>query len=122
MWQYATKVAITAVLIVAISEIAKRSSFWAAVLASLPLTSILVFMWLYIETGNIDRVATLSLSIFWLVLPSLVMFLLLPLMLRAGWPFYLSLASSTIATAAAYVFMVSLLSRAGIILHDVNSL
>ena len=114
MWQYATKVAITAVVIVAVSEIAKRSSFWAAALASLPLTSLLAFVWLYIETGDIARVAALSHGIFWLVLPSLVMFLVLPLLLRAGWSFWPSLASSAVATAVAYVAMVSLLSKAGV--------
>jgi hypothetical protein len=114
MWQYAIKIAITAVVIVAVSEIGKRSSFWAAALASLPLTSLLAFVWLYIETGNIARVAALSQGIFWLVLPSLVMLLMLPLLLHAGWPFWPSLASSAAATAVAYVVMVGLLSRAGV--------
>jgi hypothetical protein len=114
MWQYATKVAITTVVIVAVSEIAKRSSLWAAALASLPLTSLLAFVWLYIETGDIARVATLSQAIFWLVLPSLVMLLVLPLLLRAGWSFWPSLASSVAATAVAYVIMVLLLSKAGV--------
>jgi hypothetical protein len=114
MWQYTTKVAITAVLIVAVSEIAKRSSFWAAAIASIPLTSLLAFVWLYVETGDIDRVAALSQGIFWLVLPSLVMLLMLPLLLRAGWSFWPSLACSAAATAAAYVVMVSLLSKVGI--------
>jgi len=116
MWQFVTKVVVTAVVIVAISEIAKRSSFWAAALASLPLTSLLAFMWLYIETGDNPRVAALSQGIFWLVLPSLVMFLVLPLLLRAGWSFWPSLASSAAATAVAYVAMVWLLTKAGITL------
>jgi hypothetical protein len=114
MWEYAIKTAITAGVIVAVSEIAKRSSFWAAALASLPLTSLLAFVWLYLETGDTARVATLSKSIFWFVLPSLVMFLVLPLLLRAGWSFWPSLASSAAATALAYLVMVSLLSKAGV--------
>ena len=72
MGYYLAKVAITALLVVAISEIAKRSSLMGALLASLPLTSILAFIWLYLETGSGEKVAALSASILWLVLPSLV--------------------------------------------------
>lgn len=114
MWQYAAKVAISAVVIVAVAEIAKRSSFWAAALASLPLTSLLAFVWLYVETGDAGRVASLAHGIFWLVLPSLVLFVALPLLLRAGWPFWASLAASSAATACAYALMVWLLAKAGI--------
>lgn len=114
MWPYVIKVAVTAIVVVAISEIAKRSSVWAALLASLPLTSLLAFVWLYIDTGEPERVATLAQSIFWLVLPSLLLFMALPLLLRAGWGFWPSLASSCVVTAAAYVAMVWILGRAGI--------
>jgi hypothetical protein len=114
MWPYIIKVAVTAIVVVAISEIAKRSSVWAALLASLPLTSLLAFVWLYLDTGEPERVATLAHSIFWLVLPSLLLFIVLPLLLRAGWGFWPSLASSCVATAAAYVAMVWVLGRAGI--------
>lgn len=114
MWQYVIKVAITAMVVVAVSEIAKRSSFWAAALVSLPLTSVLAFIWLYIDTGDTARVATLSNSIFWLVIPSLVMFLVLPFLLRAGWSFWPSLASSAVATAVAYFVMVALMSKVGV--------
>lgn len=44
MWPFALKVAVTTTIIVAVSEIAKRSSFWAAALASLPLTSLLALI------------------------------------------------------------------------------
>ena len=80
--QYAAKVIITVVLVVAIAEIAKRSSFWGAILASLPITSLLAFVWLYTGTGNVEAVARLSGSIFWLVLASLPLFLVLPALIR----------------------------------------
>jgi hypothetical protein len=114
IWQYAAKVAISAVVIVAVAEIAKRSSFWAAALASLPLTSLLAFVWLYVETGDAARVASLSQGIFWLVLPSLVLFVALPLLLRACWPFWASLAASSAATACAYAAMVWLPPKVGV--------
>lgn len=113
MWQYAVKVALSAVVIVAVSEIAKRNSLWAAALASLPLASLLAFIWLYLDTGDTARVAALSQGIFWLVLPSLVLFLVLPLLLRAGWSFWPGLAASALATAVAYAAMAWALSKTG---------
>jgi hypothetical protein len=114
MWLYTVKVAISAVLIVAISELAKRNSFWAAALASLPVTSLLAFVWLQVETDNTVKIAALSQGIFWLVLPSLVLFLVLPALLRAGWTFWPSLAAAAVATAVAYAALIWLLPKAGV--------
>ena len=74
MLQTAIKVLLTAVLVVAISEAAKRSTLLGGILASLPLTSLLAIIWVYGETGDTARIANLSVSIFWYVLPSLVLF------------------------------------------------
>ncbi|BAN35626.1 hypothetical protein SCD_n01815 [Sulfuricella denitrificans skB26] len=111
MWQYTLKIALTAAIVVAISEIAKRNSFWAAALASLPLTSLLALIWLYVETGDTQKVTALAQGIFWLVIPSLLLFVLLPLLLRAGWGFWSSLGTSSVATAAAYFGMAWILER-----------
>ncbi|MGZ3238404.1 MAG: DUF3147 family protein, partial [Burkholderiaceae bacterium] len=89
-------------------------SIWAATLASLPLVSLLAFIWLYVETGDANRIANLAQGIFWLVLPSLVLFILLPILLRGGWNFWLSLVVSCIATAGAYAAMAWLFSRFGV--------
>jgi hypothetical protein len=114
MGQYALKIVLSAMILVAVAEIAKRSSFWAAALASLPLTSVLAFVWLYLDTGDVERVATLSGSIFWLVLPSLLLLVLLPILLRNGWGFWTSLAVSSAATALAYLGTIRLLAVFGI--------
>jgi len=106
MWQLGIKVLLTAVVVVAVAEIAKRSSFWGALLASLPLTSLLAFVWLYLETGNSQSVAALSQSICWLVLASLPFFLVLPFLLRAGWPFWPSLLGACLVTVGAYFGLV----------------
>jgi hypothetical protein len=99
-------------VVVAASELGKRSSLWGALLASLPLTSILAFVWLYLDTGDARSVARLSTSILWLVLSSLVLFLLLPLLLRS-WSFWASLALACASTAAAYSALVWVLGRVG---------
>lgn len=111
MWQYAAKVLITVVLIVAISEVGRRSSLWGAILASLPITSLLAFMWLYTGTGNVESVAKLSHSIFWLVLASLPLFLVLPGLLRRGIAFWPALATSCCVTVVAYFVLVWALGR-----------
>jgi hypothetical protein len=112
---YATlKVLITSVLVVAVSEAAKRSSLFGALLASLPLVSVLALICLYIETGDSEKIASLAQGIFWLVLPSLVLFLALPFLLRHGMGFYLSLSLSIGLTAGAYLLMAYALSRFGI--------
>ena len=111
---YATlKVLITSILVVAVSEAAKRSSLFGALLASLPLVSVLAFIWLYVETGDIEKIASLAQGIFWLVLPSLVLFLALPFLLRHGVGFYLSLFLSIGLTAGAYLLMTFALGRFG---------
>ena len=114
MGHYALKIGLSALILVAVAEVAKRSTFWAAALASLPLTSVLAFVWLYLDTGDVQKIATLSLSIFWLVLPSLLLLVLLPVLLRSGWGFWVSLAVSSAATALAYLGMVKLLAAFGV--------
>ena len=114
MFYYALKIAISAFIIVAIAEIAKRSSGFAALLASLPLTSLLAFVWLHVEGTESARIADLSNQIFWLVLPSLVLFLLLPLLLKQGFGFWLSLALSVAATVTCYFIMLPLLRKFGV--------
>ena len=113
-WQFFLKIAVTVAVVIAVSAIAKRSSFWGAVLASLPLTSLLAFIWLYADTGNSQTVATLSRGIFWLVLASLPLFALLPVLLGSGWPFWPSLVASCVVTAGAYFALVWVLERFGV--------
>jgi hypothetical protein len=108
------KVAISAALVVGISEIAKRSSFLGGLLGSQPLVSLLAFVWLYQDTRDTAKVAALSISIFWLVLPSLLLFIALPLLLKHGVSFYPALALATILMLAGYAAMVFALGKFGI--------
>lgn len=114
MGYYLVKIAVTTVLIVAISEIAKRSSFVGAILASIPLISVLAMLWLYIDTKDVTKVSALSTSVFWLVLPSLTLFVALPILLKQGLNFYLSISISIALTVGCYWLMVSTLNHFGI--------
>lgn len=114
MLYYAIKVVISALLIVAIAEIAKRSTGFAALVASLPLTSLLAFVWLRVEGAPPEKIAELSGQIFWFVIPSLLLFLLFPLLLKNGVSFWVSLGLSSAATAGCYVALLPLLRRLGV--------
>lgn len=114
MVYYIVKLLITVVLIVLVSELAKRSTLYGALLASVPLVSVLAMIWLYVDTRDSARVAALSGSIFWLVLPSLALFVVLPVLLKAGVNFYLSMAIAIAATVFCYWLVVTFLPQLGI--------
>ena len=115
MTLYLLKVVVSALVIVAVTELSKRGgTFWGGVLASLPLTSLLAFVWLYSETRDSARVAALSVSIFWLVIPSLTLFVALALLLKRGVAFAVALPISTIVMVAAYLATGAILKRFGV--------
>ncbi|MHC5005589.1 MAG: DUF3147 family protein [Planctomycetota bacterium] len=114
MLYFLVKVVLSAVLIAAISEISKRSSLVGGLVASLPLVSLLAMIWLYIDTRDVTKVADLSRSVFWLVLPSLPMFLVLPRLLRTPLGFTWSLVAAAALTVACYGAMLFILARLGV--------
>jgi hypothetical protein len=105
---YVIKIVVTTGLVVLISELSKRSTLVGAILASVPLISVLAMTWLYVETHDAAQVASLSKSIFWLVLPSLALFLVLPVLLERGLNFYVSLAASVVVTIVCYYVTIAL--------------
>ena len=107
------KTIITVIIIVAISEIARRSSFIAGILASIPLTSALAITWLYFDTKEVGKVVDLSNSILLLIPPSLTFFVVLPLALKRL-DFIYSFLISIVATVLVYWLYIALLSRFGI--------
>jgi len=111
---YLIKIIVTTGLIVIISEIAKRSSLMGAILASIPLVSVLAMLWLYIDTKDVAKISSLSINIFWLVLPSLTLFISLPVLLKQGLNFYLSLGLSVGLTALCYLLLVAILNHFGV--------
>lgn len=85
------KTLLTALVVAAVSEIARRYSLFAAAIASLPLTSILAMIWLWHDTHDPQKIIDLSHGIFWMIIPSLVFFLALPWLLEAGLRFPLAM-------------------------------
>jgi hypothetical protein len=84
MLYLAMKAALSGIIIAIVSEVAARRPGLGALILSLPLVSILAIIWLWRDTGDVARIATLAEGTFWLVLPTLPMFLLFPALLRGG--------------------------------------
>ena len=114
MYYLIFKVVLTAALVVAISEVGKRSLLLGGLLASIPLTSLLALAWLQVESGNRERVAELSLSIFWLIPPSLIFLATLPTLLRTELPAWAAFAIAILATGAGYWIYLQVLGVFGI--------
>ncbi|MDA3837910.1 MAG: DUF3147 family protein [Candidatus Delongbacteria bacterium] len=110
---YALKVIISAALIVIISEISKRYQILGAILASIPLISVMAIIWMYFETKDVESIQTFSKSVFWLVLPSLSFFIIFPLMLKYNLNFWVSFLSSTAIMIVLYYLLTLVLKKFG---------
>ncbi len=108
-----TKYLITALVVVLISELAKRSDKLGGFVAALPMVTILALIWLYVENQSTEKIANHAWYTFWYVVPTLPMFLVFPLLLpRIGfWP---TLATSVVITVICFGLFALLVKRFGI--------
>jgi hypothetical protein len=114
MWYLLVKAALSGILIAIISEVAKRYPGFGGLIASLPLVSVLGMIWLWRDKPDVANMAAHAEATFWFVLPSLPMFLAIPVMLRHGMNFWLSLALGCALTIVLYLVMIWLGPRAGL--------
>src|SRR3982751_4204462 len=105
MLYLAIKAAISGIIVAIVSEVAKRYPGFGALIASLPLVSVLGMLWLWHDRPDVSNMAAHVEATFWFVLPSLPMFLLMPWMLRNGASFWTSLAVGCALTIALYLLM-----------------
>lgn len=110
--QFWWKAALTVVIVLVASALARRHGWVGALVASLPLTSLLVLGWLYADTRNPLQVADLAMAIFWFVLGSLPFFVVLAFGLRSGWHWGFALAAA-VATGFAGVSLAQWLMTRG---------
>ena len=110
------KALVSGVIIAIVSEMAKRSPGFAALVASLPLVSVLGMIWLWRDTSDPARMAAHAGATFWYVLPSLPMFLLIPVLLKRGVAFYPALAAGCALTVVLYLAMVWAAPKVGLTL------
>ena len=108
------KTLITAVVVVAVSEIARRSSLFAGLIASIPLVSFLAIIWLYWETKDSQKIVDLSYSIILMIIPSLTFFIVLPFVMKLQSSFVISMIVATVSTIIAYWLFILLLGKFGV--------
>jgi hypothetical protein len=108
------KAALSGAIIAIVSEVAQRRPGLGALIVSLPLVSILAIMWLWRDTGDVQRIAAHAEATFWLVLPTLPMFLIFPALLRSGIGFWIALAASCVLTIGLYLLTIWFLPKLGI--------
>jgi hypothetical protein len=108
------KALLSGTLIAAISEVGKRLPTLAALIASLPLVSVLGMMWLWRERPDAENMAVHAEATFWYVLPSLPMFLLIPALLRQGVAFWMALGLGCALTISLYLAMAHVGPRFGL--------
>ena len=110
----AVRALLSGLVVALVSETARRNAALAALFASLPLISVLGMVWIWRDSGNIERLSVHSSATFWYVLPSLPMFLVMPLLWRHGVAFWAGLGIGCLITVMLYIAMVAALSRLGI--------
>ena len=108
------KAALSGLIIAIVSEVARRAPGLGALIASLPLISVLGMIWLWRDTEDTARMAEHSAATFWFVIPSLPMFLVIPLLLNRGVAFWPALAIGCVMTLALYLGMGWTLGQFGI--------
>lgn len=114
MLYLAIKAAISGVLIAIVSTVAARFPGIGALIASLPLVSVLGMMWLWRDKPDAENMAAHAGATFWYVLPSLPMFLLIPVLLRRGIDFWPALAIGCVVTLALYLAVTLIGPRFGL--------
>ena len=108
------KAGISGAIVAAVSEIARRHPGWGGLLASLPLTSLLAMIWLYRDSSDAERVAQLSVSTIWFFIPSVPLFIALPMLIRSGIGFWASMAIVVAGTLSLYALMFWAAPRLGL--------
>jgi hypothetical protein len=110
------KALISGAIVGLVSETARRNAALGALFASLPLVSVLGMVWIWRDSGDLERLSVHSSATFWYVLPSLPMFLLMPALWRHGVAFWPGLGLGCAVTVGLYLAMASALARFGVAL------
>lgn len=107
------KYLLTSVVVVGVSEFAKRSDRIGALIAALPMVTVLALIWLHVENQPQARIANHAWYTFWYVVPTLPMFLVFPALLpRLGfWP---TLAACIVLTIVCFAAFALLMKRFGV--------
>ncbi len=107
---------LSGVLVAIIALVARRSPGLGGLIAAIPLVSTLAMIWIWVDTQDREAVAAFSLSAFWYFLPTVPMFVIIPLLLRQGTDFWLALGCGVGVTMLFFLAMSRLLAAYGVTL------
>ena len=115
-WTFdAGKIVLTALIIFSIAQISERSTLMAAVLASIPIVSVLSMMMMFHEGQTALEISAFARDIVWLLIPSLLIFIVMPWLIESrGWDFYPALAAGLACTVTGYFLMVQAMEKFGL--------
>ena len=110
----AGKIGLTALIIFAVVQVSERNTLLAAVLASIPIVSVLAMMWMNHEGQSATEIAGFAKDIVWLIIPSLLLFIVMPQLIERGWEFYPALGAGVATTVIGYILMVQFMEKYGL--------
>lgn len=110
----AGKIGLTALIIFAVVQVSERNTLLAAVLASIPIVSVLAMMWMNHEGQSTEEISGFAKDIVWLLLPSLLMFIVMPILIERGWEFYPALGAGLGTTIIGYFLMIQIMEKYGL--------
>lgn len=111
------KYLLTAAIIVTVSELAKKSDKLGALVVSLPMVTIIAMVWIFLDTADGDKVKKLSdhaAYTFWYVIPTLPMFLVMPVLFKKGIHFSLVMLLYCLGTFLIFFVWAKILEKFGI--------
>jgi len=114
MTAFVIRAVLSGLIIALAALLARRSPAAGAMIAALPLLSVLAMIWLWRDTHDVERIAEQAEATFWYVLPSLPMFLLIPWMLRHGNPFWVAMGAGCFLTILLYLLTIVIAARFGV--------
>ena len=110
----AGKICLSAIIIFAVVQVSERNTLRAAVLASVPIVSVLAMMWMNHEGQSADEISGFAKDIAWLLIPSLLMFIVMPVLIDRGWEFYPALGAGLLTTILGYFLMIQFMEKYGL--------
>ena len=115
-WAFETgKIVLTALIIFSIAQVSERSTLMAAVLASIPIVTVLSMMMMHHEGQTAMEISGFAKDIVWLLIPSLLMFIVMPLLIDRGWEFYPALGAGLATTIIGYIVMIQIMEKYGLV-------
>lgn len=114
MTAFAIRAILSGIIVALIAVIGRKAPAAGALIASLPLVSILGMIWLWRDTSDPVLLADHAEATFWYVLPSLPMFLIMPWLLRSGQNFWAALLCGVALTIILYLVTIFIAARFGV--------